>query len=240
MINNDNMDTINTQHEALTGLIPWYVKGKLNDAEKQAVALHLQSCAICRNEIAACQNLTQTMAQNAASWKPSAAHFAGILAEVDKLETPLINDKISASSLKSTGFFHAIKTVFSATPKPVRWTLALQTFAVATLVAILMLPRLLMIQPTEPYKTLSDVKAPVSSQGKLITLVFKDETTAKEINRILLQNHLLIRNGPSSLGAYVVEVPTAEFDQIKANLASNPLIRLALPVSQQNSQQRQP
>jgi hypothetical protein len=218
-------------HDEVFSLIPWYIKGKLTAGEHDKVEWHLASCEICQNEAVICQNLTKAMPQAAETWKPSAAHFAGILAEVEKLESSAeIHREKTLSRPKAKGLFQRIKETVAATPGPMRWTLAFETLAIAGLVAIAILPlQFHMYRDRDTgYETLSNADKPLITKGKLIKLVFADDMTTKELNVLLSQNGLQLREGPSAVGAYVVETPSSDAEKPLAALKAHPKVRLAL------------
>jgi hypothetical protein len=230
MMTNDSTEISEISHDEVIQLIPWYVKGKLNASEQALVKMHLENCDTCRSEVILCQNLSKSMPAPAEPWKPSAAHFAGILAEVEKLES-LAEVKPEANSrLKSKGLFHRLKAAISATPGPMRWTLALETLAIAGLVAITVLPVQYQMNrdSVAGYETLSNAGKPLNTNGKLIKLVFADDMTTKELNSLLTGNGLQLRDGPTVVGVYIVECDAANVDKSLANLKAHPKVRLAL------------
>jgi len=220
-------------HDEVLSLIPWYIKGKLSALEHDKVERHLAGCEICRNEALSCQNLTKVMPHPAETWKPSAAHFASILAEVEKLESSaVIPSEKKLSRLQSKGLIQRIKETIAITPNPIRWTLAFESLVIAGLVAIAILPvQFQMYRDRDAgYETLSNADKPLKTNGKLIKIVFADDMTTKELNVLLSQNSLQLREGPSAVGAYVVETPSTVVEKALAILKAHPKVRLAFLV----------
>lgn len=218
-------------HDEVFSLIPWYIKGKLTAWEHDKVERHLASCEICRNEVVICQELTKAMPKPAETWKPSAAHFAGILAEVERLESSAaIHREKTLSRPKAKGLFQRIKEIIAATPGPMRWTLAFETLAIAGLVVIAILPLQFQVNrgPDAGFETLSNADKPEVTKGKLIKVVFADDMATKELSGLLSQNGLQLRDGPSAMGAYVVETPSTDAEKPLAILKAHPKVRLAL------------
>ncbi len=215
-------------HDELINLIPWYVKGKLTANENAAVKQHLDDCESCRQEVSRCQALAGSLPKPAEPWKPSAAHFAEILVGVDKLEAA---EKLNSSDITvpKVGFFDRVRQLLAQTPRPVRWTLAAETLAFAIL-AVVLLPGQLNIAKTGTFETLSNAETPTSSSGLMLRLVISDDMTAKELSELLLQTNAQIRQGPSEIGVYTLEIPAGDAAKAQSTLRAHPKVRLALPV----------
>jgi Putative zinc-finger len=217
-------------HDELISLIPWYVKGKLTDNESAALKQHLTDCENCRQEVSNCKVLADSLPEPTESWQPSVAHFAGILANVDKLEAVEKQEK-PASKAPKAGFYHRIRQLFAQTPRPVRWTLAAESLAFAILAAVMMLPGRLTIDQTDTFETLSTAETPASSSSQMLRVVFSDDMTAKELSELLLQTKAQIRQGPSEVGAYTVELSSGDTAQVQATLRVHPKVKLVLPIA---------
>lgn len=225
------------EHSRLLALIPWYVKGTLNQKEYALIEEHLQHCEMCRQEVASCATLAKSVPLPTDTWKPSAAHFSRILAAVDKLEAetakqakPLtVNNKIDKKPKIS--FFQQLKSWFAQTPLPVRWTLAVETLAVAALALLVVLPLRPKLNPDDVYETLSNAETPIkSTDGVAIRLVFADDMTAKELSDLLKRANAQIQQGPSAVGSYIVSVTAKDTAQALGILRGNPKVRLAQPI----------
>jgi Putative zinc-finger len=223
---NDNTDTA---HADLERLIPWYVNGTLTPEETAAVAQHLVACELCRQEELRCQALVGQIPAPVEIWQPSPAHFAGILAEVDKLEATSM--KPAAMKAKaSSGLLERITGWFAQTPNPLRWALALETFAVAVLALVIVLPQSPNVGSGNVYETLSNSEAPAQLRASPIRLVFADDMTTQELSILLKQAKAQIQSGPSVVGSYMVEVPVAGKEYALGILRTHPKVRLAQPV----------
>ncbi len=231
MIKHEDNNISSYNHDELINFIPWYVKGKLTANENAAVKQHLGDCESCRQELSSCIALADSLPKPTELWKPSTAHFAGILANVDKLEATEKREK-SANAVPKAGFFQRIRQLVAQTPRPVRWTLAAESLAFAVLATIMVLPGRFTIDQAETFETLSTAETPVSSPGQLIRVVFSDTMTAKELSDILLQSKVQIRQGPSDVGAYTIELPSGDAAaQAQETLRAHPKVKLVLPVA---------
>ncbi|MEQ1527833.1 MAG: zf-HC2 domain-containing protein [Methylococcales bacterium] len=223
-----------TDHHALVGLIPWYVKGNLTADENAALKQHLSDCKICQQEELNCRALTKSLPVSGEAWNTSPAHFAGILANVDKLEAQQ-KLKQSAPELSAAGFFQRIAKLFAQTPRPVRWTLAAESLAFAMLAAVMVLPGQVNPGKSALFETLTNAEPAQTSAGQVLRVVFDDTMTAKELTELLAQSKAQIRQGPSSVGAYSVEVPVQDAAQALVIFQAHAKVRLALPVETNSS-----
>ena len=148
-------------HDELINLIPWYVKGKLSADENAVVKQHLDTCESCRLEASNSTALAAKLAISKESWRPSAANFASIMAEVDKLEAAE-KPKQASNTVTKAGFFQRLQLVFAKTPRPVRWALAVESLAFAVLAAVMVLPGVININKAQPsaFETLSTPETP--------------------------------------------------------------------------------
>ncbi len=227
MIQHQDNNVSSYDHDELINLIPWYVKGKLTVNENATVKQHLTHCESCREEVANCKALAGLLSVPTEAWQPSAAHFAGILDEVDKLEA---KKKSEPSTIPIAGFFQRFRQLFAQTPRPVRWTLAAESLAFAILAAVMVLPDRLKIDQTGAFETLSTAEIPATSSGQMLRVVFSEDMTAKELSELLLQTKAQIRKGPSLVGVYTIEIATGDAVQAQATLRTHPRVRLVLPI----------
>lgn len=229
MIKHQDDKASSYHHDELINLIPWYVKDKLTANERTAVKQHLSDCESCRQEVSNCQALIDFLPKPIESWQPSAAHFAGILASLDKLEA---NEKLEKSTqiVSKSGFFQRIQQLFAQTPRPVRWALMAESLAFAALAAFLVLPGHISTNQIGTFETLSTVESPAMIKGRSIRLVFSEDMTTRELSDLLRKAKAQVRQGPSEVGSFTVEVALKEEKQSLSVLRSNPKVQLAQPV----------
>ncbi len=229
MITHQDDKASSYNHDELFNLIPWYVKGKLTTHEKTAVEQHLSGCESCRQEVSNCQALSDLLPKATESWQPSAAHFAGILANLDKLESA---EKLEQPTqiVSKSGLFQKIQQIFVQTPRPVRWTLMTESLAFAALVAFIVLPGHIPTNQIGTFETLSTVEQPATIKGRLIRLVFSEDITIRELSDLLGKAKAQIRQGPSEVGSFVVEVALNDEQQSLSLLQVHPKVQFAQPI----------
>lgn len=220
-------------HRRVWDLIPWYANGTLDEGERRTVESHLAVCSRCREELSACRGLGELLLQSPeVAPAPHPAHLARIMETIGDHERAAWRSPLES-----------LRNLLTATPRPVRWVLATQLFAVLLLGAGLVgwgrlpLHRPPAASPTL-YRTLSDGPAasptsPALVPASALRVVFAPGATEQEIRDLLLGIRGQIVSGPSSLGVYTVEVPTGPdpLDKVLAHVRKHRQVSLAEPVS---------
>jgi anti-sigma factor RsiW len=221
-------------HRRVGELLPWYVNGTLSPDERQAVEGHLEVCTRCREEERACRAESAAL-REAGEVAPSAhpARFARLMARIDQ------------GAPARAPFWDRFGDRFRSGPgaggSPVRWALAAQLAVILVLAGLLLRdrgPRGLRegapVEPAAVYRTLSEpaVPAPALAPGTAparLRVLFAEDATERQIRQILLEVHGQIAAGPSSFGAYTVEVPAGDEppEIVLAHLRSRPEVRFA-------------
>ncbi len=216
--------TNKNEHEAIAELLPWLVNGTLSAKESKRVEAHLQHCDLCRNQVSQLQVVNKQVAEQKSKWQPSSAHFSSILSEVENIES-IVSKQKKTKHKSWSGFFQNLLQ----TPTPVRWTLAVESVAIIALLTVWNTsPQMGLPSGVEMYQTLSDSpqKRPAQDMGR-IRLLLDDEMMAAELTQLLQQADAQIRQGPSALGLFIVEVPQQRVDQALEIFLSHQHIRLA-------------
>ena len=209
---------MSTDHQRASELLPWYVNATLGAREAALVEEHLRSCAECRRETAQLEALSRAVPLPEEEWAPSAAHFTRVMASV-RAEEP------AAPSL-----WQRLRAFRLATPRPVRFFVALQGAAVLGLLA------LVLAGPPRVYETLSRPEAGAPSQRARLHVVFAPDISESGMREVLQGAQAVIVDGPSPSGLYTIELPfpAAQREQageIASRIASQPKVRFAAPVA---------
>ena len=212
-------------HEDIEALLPWYANGTLTPNETTTVEQHLAHCAACRQELAQCQALAKAIHQEhqMEDWQPAPDGFDRLLAQIDPME----RKSASAATRRPTLLEH-LRNWLGTTPNPVRWTLGLESMAVAALLLMVALPG---TRPLSDYETLSDAAHWPSTTGPRLRVVFADATTVKEIQNLLQEIDGGIITGPTALGVYTIALPKSEptahlVADVVGKLRARPQVRL--------------
>lgn len=238
-MNSDNrIDKAGDEHAGIAELIPWYVKGTLSASERQMVSHHLENCEVCRQALAECRTLAKPPMAVQAEWQPSPAHFNRLLAALDELEavekTENVAPVISKPPKKATnpGVFHRLSRYLSQTPSWMRWTLAAETLAIAGLIGVLVLPNLPDLRGNQNFETLSNAEPGNRKVANVVRVVFAADMSIKEMSELLQAAKAQIRQGPSAVGAFTLEIEKDQVPQSMATLRANKAVRLVLLLDQ--------
>jgi anti-sigma factor RsiW len=180
-------------------LLPWYLNGTLREDERRQVDQHLSSCEACRAEL---DELAQLKVQlhevYGAQSEASAQTQRAVLAQV-KLD-------VSAKRAKSvTGpqWLNGLDDWFQSLFVP-RWAPAL---AVTLLVAQL---GLLLWSVTRLTPSDQVITRWLGSPTVRLRVVFQEATSERQIRSLIQGLHGRIVDGPTSDGAYIMEVPAGD------------------------------
>jgi Putative zinc-finger len=222
----------NRFHQEVCELLPWYVNGRLEGGEREAVETHLSACPSCQAELGHCRDLAAAVqAAEETAWSPSPAHFSRLLARIDAAEAPGAQGGGWWEGLRSRYTKHLL--VLQGTPRLVRWALAAQSAMILLLAGVLMWQA--PFSPGPVYRTLADDgDQPPQSQARL-QVVFADDMTEQELRALLTGIGGTIVKGPSALGFYTVEIPVSEgspdlVDPILEAVRAHQKVRLAEPI----------
>ncbi|MFZ6708218.1 zf-HC2 domain-containing protein [Undibacterium sp. TC9W] len=203
-----------SDHSQVQDLLPWYANNTLQADEQQLVRAHLQTCTACQDDLQWQQKLK--------AGEPAAI----TVPDVDKAFArllPKLDVQVPAAKVNNTNNFMArLWTLFTADGKaPARWgmaVMAVQTAVIVGLVAFMALPR----QDDSSYRVLGNGER---SSGNIV-VVFKPETTVKDIQRIMSINDARIIDGPTVTNAYLLNVDDARLEQSIRELRSEAGIEL--------------
>ncbi len=216
--------TNKNEHEIIAELLPWLVNDSLSDEESKRVDAHLQYCEKCRHEVNQLQAVNKHVAEKESQWQPSSAHFSSILSKVEGLEAVAPKQK----KIKHNRWSGFVQNLLQ-TPTPVRWTLALESVAIVALLAVWNIsPQGSLPSDAVFYQTLSDSpQDKLTSNMSRVRLLLNDAMATAELTKLLQQTDAQIRQGPSELGLFIVEVPQQRVDQALEIFLSHQHIRLA-------------
>ncbi|MFZ6676159.1 hypothetical protein [Undibacterium sp. Xuan67W] len=201
-----------TAHEITQELLPWFVAQTLVDEEMDFVKKHVQSCNHCMNDVNFLLKL-----QTSEALAPTSADIERAFARV----LPRLGSN-SQINIKRNNIFNKLTTFFSHIGASVNtkmsWALAIQAVVIAGLLTHLGLQE-------EKYSGYRLQGATGKSSGNVV-VVFKPETTVKEVQRIMSINDARIIDGPTVTNAYVLNVPEEKLISSVKELRAEPAIEL--------------
>jgi len=187
--------------------LPWLLSGRLGEADRVLVEAHLRDCAACRADLAALRVLRAGAEQPDPRCDADAA-LARLRGRIDAFEPA------PASPPARHG----------AANDP-RW---LRRAALAQCGVIVLLAALLAWRGdgAEAYRGLGAAPA---VQGQAV-VVFRPETTERELRRIVQASGARIVDGPTVTGAWVLAMPQEDAARLLAWLRAEPAVLLAEPL----------
>jgi Putative zinc-finger len=235
---NERNNRSGNNHAEMAELIPWYVKGTLSADERKTIDSHLKSCEHCRQTLSECRTLAQKPASVQTEWQPSPAHFSRLMDALDVLEAnekaaPIaLSNEIPSKTPKKPGIFQRLSGYFSQTPSLVRWTLAAETFAIAGIIGFMVLPHQLDPLKSTSFETLSNAESTDRKVANVVRVVFDADMSVKALSDLLKETKAQVRQGPSAVGAFTVEVAKDNVAQAMATFRANKNVRLVLLMDQ--------
>ena len=167
------------EHAAVQALLPWYARGQLGEADRDAVQRHLLHCAACQAELAAEQPLQTLM--SVAATPPAAGDVDAGLARMHALMQPT-----AATAPRA--------------PRWVPWALGLQGAALALLLGLLLVPR-----PEAPaYQGLAASGSPPVAADALV--MFKPGASEQAVRELLQAQGAGVVAGPTETGAWLLRI----------------------------------
>lgn len=192
-------------------LLPWYVTGELEPADRLQVEAHLAECAECQAELALERRLGGEVARlpidAGLDWEAFSSRF--------DLTQPN----------RSTGRLVPLIRRAIARPGRIGWLLSAQAAFVAA-IAVLIVP--VMRPATAPYHALG--AAPPPANGNAI-VIFRPDASEQDLRRTLNANGARLVDGPTAADAYVLRLPADRRDATLARLRADHDIVLAEPIN---------
>jgi len=224
------MSAHGADHRTAWELLPWYVNGTLSGQDLDAVTGHLPGCAACAEEVARCRDLAVAVGVvPAVATAPSAERLARLIARIDAIEHA--GGRTNGWRERLRERIDGLRDLLQSTPVPTRWALAAQSALVVLLVAVIASQ----MTPSASYRTLASGAGPVARGQAQIRVVFTEDTSERDMRAVLERVAGRIVDGPSTMGAYTVQVPVpaASSDRIAPVLdvlRMQPQVRLAEPI----------
>jgi anti-sigma factor RsiW len=203
-------------HQAAFELLPWFVNGTLDAGEHAQVEQHLQGCPACRRECAWLRQLAGAYGHDDALVDADRA-FARIAGRLTN-EAPPPRGRATTSAV--------LAWLAASRGAWLRFTVAMQ------LGVIVALGWMLVAGAPDTYRTLGARAGAAHASGTLI-VVFRPATPESDVRRILRDAGARIVDGPTTTGAYVLDVAGARQARAAALalLRAEPAVTLAEPLT---------
>lgn len=192
-------------HNAVQEQLPMYLSGRLDAVASTKLQQHLQTCALCQEELE-----WQRMLRSASPPMDAGLDVERALARLaPQLEVTPAPDQVAWW-----------RRMAANEPHWLRWALAAQCAVIAGLA-------LLLVRPEPQHYALLGTSGQQS--GNLV-VVFQPGTRESDMRSILQANGARIVGGPTETDAYLLAVPGNKRDEILLRLRTESSIRLAEPL----------
>src|SRR5258706_6164164 len=198
------------RHQEALELLPWYVTGRIEPADRVKVETHLADCAQCRAELASERNLRTAVAELPLD---AGLGFAALRRRLNVTRPPRHRSRVAA-----------IVRHVARLPGTSGWMLAAQAAAVLLVVSLSLTSS---DKSVPQYRTLGS--APMHVPGNMIVM-FRPNTSEQDLRRILTGADARVVDGPTSAGAYMLVVPIAVRTQTLAKLRAQTEVVIAQPI----------
>jgi len=181
------------------GLLPWFANGTLKEPERQQVALHLEGCTSCRqelNEIKA-MKLDLTHAYRTQP-EPSIELSRSVLDQVAQ-EAARHRTSAATPDFALSGIDQWFRSILQ-----LPWVPTLAALAIAVQSSLL----LWVTQPPVPSDHITSRS--IGSPAARFKVTFHESATAGQIRGLLDSIHARINDGPDSDHGFVIRVDTAD------------------------------
>ncbi len=198
------------RHEQARTLLPWYLRGRLEDEERARLEAHLSGCAECQAELRLERRLAEAVAE--------------LPFQADEGWAQM-RRRIEAQAARSRPFPPARRALMVLGGGG--WALAAQFAAVAVLMALVLPLARAPAYQAPPYHALGATRP--AAVGDVI-VVFQPEARAQDLTRILRASGARLIDGPTAADAYVLDVPLAARPAALASLRADAAVAMAEPI----------
>jgi Putative zinc-finger len=214
-------------HQRIQSLLPWFVTDRLDADERAEVETHLSACPDCRAEERLERRLAAEVAAMPVDVEQSWARLRA------RLERPSAN-RGPRSGRRLAAAWRGLGRGLGGARPWIGWAMAAQAAVMVLLLGVVW-PR--HGQPSGPaspgpgvdarYHTLG--AAPSQRTGNVVVM-FRPETSERDLRAALLADQARLVDGPTAAGAYVLSVPPASRDAILATLRQRSGVVMAEPI----------
>jgi anti-sigma factor RsiW len=209
-----DLDTTNrAPHDAAEELLPWYVTGQLDPADRTRVEAHLSSCAECREQLAVERRLVQQFRALTPEVEPGWVRLKARIEQPVRTSVP------------------AQPTVFAEL-----WRLisrpAVAGLALAQLAFVVVAGSVLMSLSKPAYHALGSAAVPASAN---VIVMFRSNATVGDVEQSLRRAGASIVDGPTQADAYLLHVDQRNREAAIASLKSDAHVQLAEAIDGEKS-----
>lgn len=203
-------DTSTNPHDEAEELLPWYVTGRLDAADRERVEKHLTDCVRCQADL----RVERRLADEYRSFSPQVE--ASWLSLRERIEPTPLRPRTAANS----NWWHSLSRPAVAGLLAAQLAVVVVTAGVASYLA----------QPEAAYRALGS--APVAASANAV-VIFTPQTREEQLRRLLNASDAELVGGPTDADAYVLHVPPESRAAALARLRARPEVVMAEPIDGQ-------
>jgi anti-sigma factor RsiW len=182
------------EHQEIGQLLPWFVNGRLSEADCQRVDAHLRVCEACTDELAAQRRIYGVMSVDAGVERMPVAGLNRLRTRIESLDetapAPAAPDEAARSEAPAGSRFRQRRGAIAA---------SIAMTAIGALAALLWSQHERRIAPANYYTVTTTAPQPADT---VIRAVFAPTVTLSELQGLLDDAHLKIVSGPTEAGVY--------------------------------------
>jgi anti-sigma factor RsiW len=190
----NRIENTGAEHQEIGELLPWFVNGRLSEADRQRVDAHLRVCEACTDELAAQRRVHGVMSVDAGVERMPTAGLKRLRLRIESLDevgpAPAAPDEVARSETPAAS---SLRQRYGAIAASIAMT------AVGALAALLWNQHERRIAPANYYTVTTTAPQPANTA---IRAVFTPTVTLSELQELLDDAHLKIVSGPTEAGVY--------------------------------------
>ena len=182
------------EHREIGELLPWFVNGRLSEADRQRVDAHLRVCEACTDELAAQRRIYGVMSVDAGVERMPTAGLNRLRLRVESFDevgpAPAAPDEVARPEAPAASSLGPRRGAIAA---------SIAMTAVGALAALLWNQHERRIAPANYYTVTTTAPQPANTA---VRAVFAPTVTLSELQELLDDAHLKIVSGPTEAGVY--------------------------------------
>jgi anti-sigma factor RsiW len=205
------IDTSNNPHDEAEQLLPWYVTGRLDPADRERVEKHLTECSSCQAQL----RLERRLADEYRAFSPQVE--ASWLSLRERIQPTLPARPPAAAN---SNWWHSLSRPMIGGLIAAQLAVVVVTAGIVSYVG----------QPAAAYRALGS--APVTASANAV-VIFQPTTREDQLRKLLNTSGAELVGGPTEADAYVLHVPAETRTAALARLRARPEVVMAEPIDGQ-------
>ena len=201
---------LDNPHDEAEELLPWYVTGRLDQADRERVERHLTDCASCQAQLRIERRLAEEYRAYSPQTETNWARLRERVAPAPKAPRAAAN----------SNWWHSLS-------RPAVAGLVAAQLAVVAVTATLVTS---LNTPTAAYRALGST--PVAESANAV-VVFQPQTHEQDLRRLLNGSGAELVGGPTDADAYVLHIAPAARTAALRDLRARPEVVMAEPIDGQ-------